>query len=242
MKLALISDIHANLEALEAVLADIETNKVDRIICLGDVVGYGPDPAACLELVDRHCDIKLVGNHEYGVLGLLPLDSLNHFARHSMDWTTRQLTDREIAFIEEYEMTAEFEESDLVHASPFEPDQWHYILSEIDAASGFEHTEKKLTFFGHTHLPMIFSQATDGVIRGRVGHTFDPDEDSRYLVNVGSVGQPRDNDPRACYVIHDTDESTVTYHRVTYDVKAAQTKMSRAELPSMLIDRLAVGR
>jgi len=242
MKLALISDIHSNLEALESVLADIETQKVDKICCLGDVIGYGSDPIACLELVEKHCDIKLMGNHEFGVLGLLPLDSLNQYARHSMEWTTQQLTDREVSMIAEYDLEAECEGVHLVHASPFEPDRWHYILSVHEAEAGFGDMEQKLTFFGHTHLPMIFSRATDGKIRGQAGHSFDPDEDIRYLVNVGSVGQPRDNDPRACYVIYDSSEATVTYHRVTYDVKAAQTKMTVAELPSMLIERLSVGR
>ncbi len=242
MKLALISDIHSNLEALEAVLADIETRKVDKIVCLGDVVGYGPDPIACLELVESHCDIKLMGNHEFGVLGLLPLDTLNQYARHSMDWTTQKMTDREISIIAEYDIEAECEDCYLVHASPYEPDRWHYILSGQDAEAGFEKTQHKLAFFGHTHLPMIFSRGTDGRVRSQAGHDFDPDEDSRYLVNVGSVGQPRDNDPRACYAIYDSVETAVTYRRITYDVRAAQTKMTVAELPSMLIERLSVGR
>jgi predicted phosphodiesterase len=242
MKLALISDIHSNLEAFEAVLRDLEPQKVDKIICLGDVVGYGSDPIACLELVERYCDIRLMGNHEFGVLGLLSLDTLNQYARDSMDWTTQQLTDREISIIADYELEAECEGSCLVHASPHEPDQWHYILSGKDAEAGFKRAEHKLTFFGHTHLPMIFSRAADGKVRGQTGHTFDPDEESCYLVNVGSVGQPRDNDPRACYVVFDSSEAVVTYCRVTYDVRTAQTKMTVAELPSMLIERLAVGR
>ncbi|MCP4684760.1 MAG: metallophosphoesterase family protein [bacterium] len=242
MRLALISDIHSNLEALEAVLADLDAQKADKIVCLGDVVGYGSDPIACLEIVERTCDIKLMGNHEFGVLGLLSMDTLNQYARHSMDWTKKQLTDREISIVSEYDLEARCEDACLVHASPYEPDKWHYILSEHEAQAGFEKAEQKLTFFGHTHLPMIFSQSTDGNIRCKAGHSFDPDEESRYLVNVGSVGQPRDNDPRACYVIYDSSEAAVTYHRVTYDLKAAQTKMTLAELPTMLIERLSVGR
>lgn len=242
MKVALISDIHANLEALEAVLGDIESQKADRVVCLGDVVGYGSDPIACLDLVAKTCDIRLLGNHEYGVLGLLSLDALNTYARHSMDWTTQRLTDREVAMIAEYDLEADCEGCRLVHASPFEPDRWHYILSAPDAGAAFESTERKLTFFGHTHLPMIFSQSSDGSIRGQVGHTFDPDDDSRYLINVGSVGQPRDNDPRSCYVIYDATEESVIYRRVKYDVKSAQNKMIEAELPNLLVERLAVGR
>jgi len=206
------------------------------------VVGYGSDPIACLDLVQKTCDTRLLGNHEYGVLGLLPMDSLNQYARHSMEWTTQQLSDREVALIAEYELETEFEGNRLVHSSPYEPDRWHYILSAQEAQVAFESCEHKLIFFGHTHLPMIFSQTADGSIRGQAGHTFDPDEESRYLVNVGSVGQPRDNDPRACYAIFDTDEVRISYNRVSYDVVAAQTKMTVAELPSMLIERLAVGR
>lgn len=242
MKIALISDIHANLEALEAVLRDIDSRQVDQINCLGDVIGYGCDPLACLDLVDEHCAIKLMGNHEYAAIGVLPSNAMNLHARQSIHWTTSRLGDREIALITDFAMTAVDADCLLVHATPYEPDEWHYVLSQQEAIEGFEHFDQKLAFHGHTHLPLIFAQNPDGTVRTVVGHDFDPDEESRYMVNVGSVGQPRDNDPRASYVIHDTKEEAISYHRIEYDIKTAQAKMCKADMPSMLIERLETGR
>jgi diadenosine tetraphosphatase ApaH/serine/threonine PP2A family protein phosphatase len=130
----------------------------------------------------------------------------------------------------------------LVHASPYEPDQWHYVLTLTEAGVAFEHLEQRICFNGHSHIPLIFSQSEDGAVHGKAGHDFDPLEENRYIINVGSVGQPRDSDPRACYVLFDPDDMAVTYRRVEYDIKAAQTKMIRARLPQMLIERLEVGR
>lgn len=240
--MALISDIHANLEALQAVLKDIETRQVDKIHCLGDVIGYGCDPVACLELVAKHCEIKLMGNHEYAALGVLSAEAMNQHARTSIQWTVGRFSDRDISIIADFDMSATDAGCLLVHASPYESDNWHYILSQHEASEAFEAFDQKLAFHGHTHLPMIFCQAPDGKIRTIVGHDFDPDEDSRYLANVGSVGQPRDNDPRSSYVIYDSSESAVSYHRVEYDIMATQAKMCRAEMPSMLIERLKIGK
>lgn len=242
MRMALISDIHANLEALQAVLKDIESRQVDKIHCLGDVIGYGCDPVACLELVSKHCEIKLMGNHEYAAIGVLSSESMNQHARTSMHWTVGKLGDRDISMIADFDMTATDADCLLVHASPHEPDDWHYILSQHEAAEAFEAFDQKLAFHGHTHLPMIFCEAPDGKIRTIVGHDFDPDEESRYLANIGSVGQPRDNDPRASYVVYDSNEIAVRYHRVEYDIKATQAKMCRADMPSMLIERLEIGK
>jgi len=242
MKLALISDIHSNLEALEAVLKDIESQQVERIHCLGDVVGYGCDPVACVNLVAEHCDVKLMGNHEYAAIGVLPEAAMNIHARQSIHWTISHLSDREISLIAGFDMTAEQDDRLLVHASPFEPDEWHYILTPIEAAEAFEHNESRLVFHGHTHLPVVFCLTPAGRIRTVAAHDFDPDEESRYLINVGSVGQPRDNDPRACYVVYDTKEDAIGYRRVEYDISATQAKMCRAEMPQMLIDRLQAGR
>lgn len=242
MRFALISDIHANLQALQAVLGEINKQSVEKIHCLGDVVGYGCDPVACLDLVESHCDIKLLGNHEYSLLGLLSDKHLNSVARKSMAWTTTQVSDREFSIIADFEMDAVVENCYLVHASPFEPDQWHYILSDNDANPGFEHFKQQLCFVGHTHLPMIFSKSQDGNLRCKAGHDFDPDEETRYILNIGSVGQPRDKDPRASFVVVDTENMEINFHRVEYDVKATQAKMAAANMPKMLIERLEVGR
>ena len=242
MKFALISDIHGNLEALTAVLEDIDKQQVDKVHCLGDVVGYGSEPSACLELVNKTCDIKLMGNHEYVVLGLESPDSYTHIARIAAEWTRGKITARDLALMADFEMDRSIDNLYLVHASPFELEQWHYILSPEEAAEAFEWLEGWLCFHGHSHIPLIFSEVHDQPPRERVGHSFFPDSENRYLINIGSVGQPRDNDPRACYVTFDMDEGEVMYHRVKYDIEITQSKMAEAQLPQMLIDRLAVGR
>jgi len=242
MKLAFISDIHGNLEALVSVLNHIEKQKVDGIHCLGDVIGYGSDPVSCLELIHKTCDIKIMGNHEYAALGLEDTDDYNPAAQKSALWTKAQLSDREKAMIAEYEMSHNLDDILVVHASPFEPDQWHYVLTAEAALQALEYSDHKLCFHGHSHVPQIFAERDNDLPRAQAGHDFLPDEDTRYLVNVGSVGQPRDNDPRACYITFDTDEYEILFHRVDYDIETTQDKMSQANLPRMLITRLSMGR
>jgi len=242
MRVALISDIHGNLEALQAVLKDIDNQQIDDIHSLGDVIGYGCDPVACLDLVAEHCQVKLMGNHEYAAIGVLPTEAMNVNARRSIIWTMSQLTDREVSLIGGFEMHAELDDCLLVHASPFEPDEWHYVLSPHEAAEAFDNSDHRLIFHGHTHLPIVYCRPPVGRLRMVAAHDFDPDETSRYLINVGSVGQPRDNDPRSCYAIYDSRELTVTFRRVEYDIQTTQAKMCRAEMPQVLIDRLQAGR
>ena len=242
MKCALISDIHGNLEALEAVLKDIDDRKVDVIHCLGDVVGYGCNPAECLELVLSRCKIRLMGNHEFAALGLLQSGYLNDIAEQSLAWTAKQLTEDDLASIADFEMDATIENAYLVHASPYEPDQWHYILSVDEALQGFGQFAQPLGFFGHTHVPHLFSLGPDGTCHMRAGHDFDLDDEKRYLVNVGSVGQPRDNDPRACYAVYDSEGQQIMLRRVEYDIELTQSKMAQAKLPALLFERLEVGR
>ena len=242
MKLALISDIHGNLEALTAVFEDIEKRSADKIHCLGDVVGYGSDPVACLKLVTQNCEIKLMGNHEYVVLGLESMESYTYIAQTAAEWTRKQLSDYDFSLTCDFEMERTDDDLHLVHASPFEPAHWHYILSPEEAALAFEHLKGNICFHGHSHIPLVFSEVPDSSPRQKIGHSFLPSRENRYLINIGSVGQPRDNDPRACYITFDTTEHAVTYHRVEYDIKTAQKKMAQAQLPEMLISRLAAGR
>ncbi len=242
MKLALISDIHGNLEALTEVLKDIEKQKVDRIHCLGDVIGYGGDPVACVHLIEKNCDIKLIGNHEFAVLGLVSTESYNFAAQAATEWTTEQMTDVELAIISDYEMMRPVGDTLMVHASPHEPDRWHYLLSPESGADAFAATDKRICFHGHTHVPMIFVERQNDLPGVKAGHDFLPSEENRHLINTGSVGQPRDNNPRACYLTFDTDEYEIKFHRVEYDIATAQGKMAQANLPEMLISRLSSGR
>ncbi len=242
MKFALVSDIHGNYEALTSVLKDIEAQKVDKIHCLGDVIGYGADPVLCLETISSECDIKLMGNHEYAALGLISTEHYNKAAKESTEWTRTQLSDKDISDISDFEMSCSFDNFHLVHASPFEPTKWRYIIAPNAAIEGFMHFTENICFFGHSHLPQIFMEREDALPRCQTGHDFLPDRESRYLINVGSVGQPRDNDNRACYLIFDTDEYEVIYRRVEYDIATAQAKMAELKMPEMLISRLAIGR
>ncbi|MEA3297231.1 MAG: metallophosphoesterase family protein [candidate division Zixibacteria bacterium] len=241
MKYALVSDIHGNLEALTAVLHDIEKQHVDSIHCLGDVIGYGPDPVACLRLVDQHCDTKLMGNHEFTALGLQSAEVFNNAARKAVEWTRTQLTDTELSMMADFLMDRSMDDMFLVHASPFEPQQWHYILTVEEAELAFQHLKSGICFFGHSHLPMIIRETADESPHFQVGHTILADTETRYLINAGSVGQPRDNDPRACYLVFDDDEREISFNRVEYDINVSQQKMTTAFLPDALISRLAKG-
>ncbi len=242
MQIALISDIHGNLEALVSVLKKIEKLDVDEIHCLGDVVGYGCNPVECLNLIEENATIKLMGNHEYAILGHISTDTYTAIAKISTDWTRNMLTDREFSIISDFKLKHSFDDVLMVHASPYEDNYWRYILTPEEAYQTFDYITEKICFYGHSHIPMIFSESPNGLPRRQVGHDFDPFEESRYLVNVGSVGQPRDNDPRACFVTFDTETEEIKYHRVEYDINKAQSKMTEAKLPDMLINRLAVGR
>ena len=242
MRLALISDIHGNLEALNAVLTDIKHRRVDKIHCLGDVVGYGCNPVECVELIEKNCEIKLMGNHEYLALGLADDSKYNPAALESIKWTKEQLGDFDLSIIEDYQMDASDGEFYFVHGSPYQPAEWNYILNAHQARLAFEHMRQRVGFVGHSHVPMIFLESANGDPKQKTGHDILMDPDYRYLVNVGSVGQPRDNDPRASYVIVDTDTDDLCYHRVEYDVSVTQQKMVSAQVPEVLIQRLSIGR
>lgn len=242
MLCALISDIHANLEALTAVLKDAENRHVDEIYSLGDVIGYGSDPGPCLDLVEKTCTMKLYGNHEQAARGLLATGGYNAAAKESAAWTKRQLRDHHFDIMNRFTKDARIGRAYFVHASPHEPESWRYVLSGEEAELAFSAFTEHLCFNGHTHLPIIFSETRAGEPRLRIGHSFMPDPDTRYVINVGSVGQPRDNDTRACYVVLNTTELEVEYVRVPYDVRVTQEKMASADLPEALIQRLAVGR
>jgi predicted phosphodiesterase len=242
MKIALISDIHANLEALEKVLRDIEKEGVEKVHFLGDAVGYGCDPNKCVKLVNKHCDIKLLGNHDYAAMGIESLGSFNYIAQASIEWTQKELTDKSVSTLADFEMSATFLDYFLVHSSPGNPSDWDYILGTSEAEEQFEHFEQSVCLVGHSHLPTIFAKNENGKIQVDSSKTLDLKKDAKYIINVGSVGQPRDNDPRACYLIIDTEIPKIYYKRVEYNISKTQEKMRKAVLPEFLIDRIALGR
>ncbi len=242
MIIAFISDVHANLEALQVTLADIEKQHVDRIHFLGDAVGYGPEPNPCVELIAANCDIKLLGNHDFAALGLETPDSFNEIARVSMEWTLKELSARSTTAMADFELEAIDGDFYMTHASPRTPDLWEYILDIDSACSQFEHFEQQVAFVGHSHLPAFFCKRADDTISQRYITESELDPDSRYIINVGSVGQPRDHDPRACYVTVDTKNNIIRYHRVEYDISKAIASIDSHGLPQILGERLLVGR
>jgi len=232
MKLAIISDIHSNLEALKAALSIIDSRTVDSIVCLGDIVGYGANPNECVEIVGKRCSTILLGNHDAAALDQAVAESFTTYARLSAEWTSKKLLPAHKDFLKSLPLTESKEGAFLVHASPFEPSEWHYIISLADARNAFGYFAEQICFVGHSHLPRVFGEMSmrQHVQRGE-----------RFIVNVGSVGQPRDGNPNLSFGIFDTDRWTYENVRASYDIKSASEKIARAGLPQALADRLWSG-
>jgi diadenosine tetraphosphatase ApaH/serine/threonine PP2A family protein phosphatase len=242
MKTALISDIHGNLEALKAVFADFRSRGVERVYSLGDVVGYGPEPEGCLDLLRREAEVQLMGNHDAAVVEMTSVNEFNENARLAVEWSRKVMKEESLDFIRGLPYVARRDGLLLVHSSPEEPPAWHYIMSLGGARRSFEHFEDRACFLGHTHVPFVIALRPDGVVEEVAGRPVEFEDGSRYLVNVGSVGQPRDRDPRASYGIVDAAAGTLELHRVSYPVEKTQQLMRDHDLPTFLIERLAVGR
>ena len=247
MRYAVLSDVHGNLEALSAVLADAASEGALGVLCLGDAVGYGADPVACVELLGERSTGMVAGNHEYGALGLLDLRWFNPVARAAALWTREQLGADHQGYLSGLPLSSALGEATCVHASPRRPEEWDYLLSAEDGFEAFADFATRLCFVGHSHRPGVWSLGSSGPAHEDLGgpawhdHRIPFHDGRRYIVNVGSVGQPRDRDPRAAYVVWDEDERSITLRRVMYDHKAAAAKILRAGLPRALADRLAHG-
>ena len=245
MKVAILSDIHGNLEGLEAALADIAAHGITRIFCLGDVVGYGASPNECTARIRSVVEANVLGNHDEVCLGRGRIEYFNSVARMAALWTQGVMNPDTRAYLEAAPMTVPFSENGmsalLVHASPYFPEDWHYILSEHDAMAAFGSCADSLIFVGHSHVPGIFLEVAGHVVHHRA-LTFQLQPGVRCLVNVGSVGQPRDGDPRAAYGLYDSESLQLTMKRIVYPVDGAQQRIINAGLPASLANRLAVGR
>jgi predicted phosphodiesterase len=233
MRLAVISDIHSNLEALQKALEIISNKSVDEIICLGDTVGYGANPNECLDLVRSSTPYILMGNHDEAAVDPSIAHSFNRHARAAAEWTARELTDSNKSFIKSLPCEITRHDIYFVHASPYEPSEWHYIITPADADKNFSKFSSRVCFIGHSHEPFVYCEdgMTDMVLPGK-----------RYIINVGSVGQPRDNDPRLSFGIYDTGSDSYENIRAEYDVKTASDKIRQAGLPTLLAERILVGR
>jgi len=242
MRYAVFSDIHSNKEAFEAVLEDIKMYGVDRMLFLGDIIGYGPDPNECMDLLLTVADISLGGNHDWALVGKTPNDYFNPFAKAALDWTNSNLRDDHKDFLRRTRAVDNFDGVMLAHSSPKGPEEWKYILSKEDAIENYKSIESEICFIGHSHQPIIIEMPDENTVNPIRDKFKVLDPGKKYIVNVGSVGQPRDSNNKACWVLYDTDLGSVEYRRVKYDIEEVQKKMRNSGLPRYLVDRLALGR
>jgi len=245
LRYAIISDIHSNLEALQAVLKKIEAEKVDKILCLGDIVGYGPNPGECLELVDQYCEIILTGNHDFACIENSELFYFNKYATQAIEWTLTVLSDEELQYLAGLPLDEKIENYYLVHSNAYDPRSWDYILSLDEAIYNFSKFNEKICFIGHSHHPIIYIEYSENNILKYNLKTINKihiEENKRYIINVGSVGQPRDGNPDAAFGIVDTANQVYELKRVNYDISSTYKKMISVDLPQFLADRILMGR
>lgn len=246
MRYLIVSDLHANWEALAAVLAQAH-GKYDRVLCCGDVVGYGADPDIVTEWVRQNVHSIVRGNHDKACAGLEDLEWFNPVARLSAMWTQAVTNPRNIEYLRRLAMGPEsINGFQILHGSPLDEDE--YVISEQDAAQVAPYLDSGVTFFGHTHLQGGFLCHRNGIRRMRKPHCLEAagdaielEKDTNYMINPGSVGQPRDGDARAAYAVYDAAANVVTFWRAAYDIDSAQRKIAKAGLPYLLAKRLATG-
>ncbi len=237
MKVVIISDVHSNLEALKAVIDTFPVDDVAKIISVGDTVDYGADPNECIEIVRDIADINVLGNHDAAVLSRIDTESFNENARTSDLWTKENISPSGLDYLNGLKLIGRVDNMTIVHGTLHSPEEFLYLTSAAGAMHTFNLLETKLCFVGHSHRPGIFVLRDGKVIERDIARITLEDADS-YIVNVGSVGQPRDHDPRACYCVYDTEKKEIELRRVEYDVKTARDKIIKAGLPKRLGDRL----
>jgi predicted phosphodiesterase len=243
MRYAIIADIHANLAAFSAVLDDIEgRGGAEEIWCMGDIVGYGPDPRQCIELLQQYKHICVVGNHDLVAIGKLDTAEFNPDAAAACHWTAQQLRSEDIKYLESLPLSIENGDFTLVHGSPREP-IWEYLLSVSSAEQNFDCFRSRFCLVGHSHIPLVFESDELGVCSSR---SFPPHiklvlGKNRLIINPGGVGQPRDGDPRASYAILDDEARTMTLYRIPYNIGFTQDRMVEYRLPIRLAARLNYG-
>ncbi|MEM6648212.1 MAG: metallophosphoesterase family protein [Bacteroidota bacterium] len=232
MKLAIISDIHSNHEALSVALRDIEQRGADEVYCLGDIVGYGPSPAACVDLVRANCAGVVLGNHDLAIATWQDVEVLPKSGQAAAKHNRPLLSDDQLAYLSGLPLTFSAHDCTFAHASPEAPDTWNRLASPMQARGQFEHFQTALCFIGHTHIPAVMSNKF-GAFRVRKGN--------RYLINVGSIGQPRDGDPRLAYGLFDTESYAYELIRLPYNYEMVARRIIDAGIPKRLAERLRKG-
>ena len=226
MKFAIIADVHANLEALQAVLEDAKEQRCTHHVFLGDFVGCCADPKACVDIVRTTKAPCVKGNHDEYCATNMHLDGINAHAAKAVEWTRKQLTADDRQWLQKLPYVRQVEDFTIVHATLDQPERWQYVFDKLAAAASFPYQNTELCFFGHTHVPVAFIRET--VVRGGTYTKFKVVPGKQYCVNPGAVGQPRDNNPKAAYVVYDIDEETVELRRSAYDIAATQKKIQDA--------------
>ncbi len=240
MRYSIVSDIHGNLPALEAVLEISQNEGIDQYLCLGDIVGYGPNPKECLELIQSLNCRTVAGNHDFAVLGKIEIDYFNVYAKEATLWTRDHLPESGKDYLLNLPLVEHLDGFSIVHGSLYSPELFDYVQTSYDAYLSISQLPGKVCFFGHSHIPISFIQKR--FINYSIDTEIDVDPEKKFLVNVGSVGQPRDNDPRASFAIFDTEAEKICIKRVAYDISAAVSKIREVELPDILGERLKIGR
>ncbi|MFH1010772.1 MAG: metallophosphoesterase family protein [bacterium] len=225
MRIGFLSDIHGNVEALDVALAALQALRPERLYCLGDIVGYGANPNECIEKVRQTCQAVVLGNHDAALIGHTGIQYFNSYAQEAIVWTSKVITEENLAFLRGIPLALSLHGLLMVHATPRDPAHWDYIFSAREARRHFEVMEEPMAFIGHSHIPAEFSDEKTG----------------RRIINIGSVGQPRDGDPRLCCGLFDSEIGTFQCIREVYPVQDAAARIRRAGLPEFLAQRLLLG-
>ena len=243
MKYAIISDIHSNLEAFQKVIDAIKEEKVDRYLFAGDIVGYGANPSECIKELKKLDCVRIAGNHDWGTVELTSIEDFNQYAQEAIKWTIEKLSEKDREFLRTLPLVQKIDDITLVHATLQRPEKWDYIRSTFQAHKSVEIQETSILFAGHSHVPITFFEPSGvkGPIRFTKEEKIQIQEGYKYFINVGSVGQPRDGNPKSAYAIYDKENRTLEIKRIEYDIKTTQEKIFEAGLPRILGERLEHG-
>lgn len=237
----MLGDVHSNFEALDTVLKDIEKEGPDKILSIGDIVGYAAEPSRCLAAVRKVTDTIVAGNHDYAAVGKMDIDYFNPQAKDAVLWTREHLSQEDRDFLSDLPLVIEMKQEGitLVHGTPYKPEQFYYLQTYHDAELCLSFLHSRICFIGHSHVPVAILK--DGEVRAETKEEVSLKQTKQVIINVGSVGQPRDRDPRACYVLYDTGDELVRFRRLEYDIESAAKKIVEAGLPEFEAKRLKIG-
>lgn len=242
MRYGIFSDVHSNLEAFAAVINAYKEEDIDQHLCVGDVVGYAVNPRECIDRLEEIAQVTVAGNHDWATVDLFSIDNFNHFAKEAIFWTKQNLDDRCRYFLKSLKLVYKNGDLTLVHAMLDNPGDFDYLTDTYTAGETFRLLETNICFIGHTHVAGIFIQDKQGQIYYQEDNLIAVDDENKYIINVGSVGQPRDRNPYACYSIYDTSKKEVQIKRISYNNQTTRKKILAEGLPAFLGDRLLIGK